>query len=79
LQNGKKEKGLNGLMSNKILDALRAKYEAEISMGLANVDVYIKNPIGIGEHPDLVMAVDSEIEKIASANDKLNILKDIIV
>ena len=57
-----------------IVDALRKKYEHEILSARANIDVYLKNPAGIGEHPDIVAAVDSEMEKLASAEDKLNSL-----
>tara|TARA_R100000664_G_C2674500_1_gene85101 strand:+ start:120 stop:365 length:246 start_codon:yes stop_codon:yes gene_type:complete len=57
-----------------IVDALRKKYEHEILSARANIDVYLKNPAGIGEHPDIVAAVDSEMEKLASAEDKLSSL-----
>ena len=57
-----------------IIDALRKKYEAEIASAKANIDVYNRNPAGIGEHPDLVQAVDTEMVKLADAEDKLNTL-----
>ena len=57
-----------------IVDALRKKYEYEILSARANIDVYLRNPAGIGEHPDIVAAVDSEMEKLASAEDKLSSL-----
>ena len=57
-----------------IIDALRKKYEPEIAAAKANIDVYNKNPAGIGEHPDLVQAVDTEMVKLADAEDKLNTL-----
>jgi len=38
--------------------------------------VYLHNPAGIGEHPDLVAAIDTQIERIAHAEDKLSVLKD---
>ena len=57
-----------------MINALRKKYEAEIAAAQANINVYIKNPAGIGEHPDLVAAVDSEMVKLADAEDKLETL-----
>ena len=54
-----------------IIDALKKKYEAEIAAAKANIDVYQKNPAGIGEHPDLVAAMDTEMTKLADASDKL--------
>ena len=64
-----------GEWTKMIIDALRKKYEAEIVAAKANIDVYQKNPAGIGEHPDLVQAVDSEMVKLADAEDKLETLK----
>ena len=59
-----------------MLVALRLQYEAEIAKAKANIKVYMGNPAGIGEHPDLVSAVDSQIELIAHAEDKLDVLKN---
>ena len=61
-------------MINPLLDALRKKYEGEIAAANANINVYTTNPVGIGEHPNLVAAIDSEVEKLADATDKLNVL-----
>jgi|TARA_R110000851_G_scaffold130712_1_gene264434 hypothetical protein len=57
-----------------ILEALRKKYEGDIAVARANVQVYINNAAGIGEHPDVVQAVDEQMELIADAQDKLNVL-----
>ena len=59
-----------------ILAALVKKYEAEMAAAEANIEVYMDNPVGIGEHPDLVAAGDSEMSKLATARDKLNTLKE---
>jgi len=57
-----------------MINALRKKYEAEIAAAQANINVYMTNPAGIGEHPDIVAAVDSEMVKLADAEDKLETL-----
>jgi hypothetical protein len=57
-----------------IVNALRKKYEYEIMSAKANIDVYLKNSAGIGEHPDIVAAVDTEMKKLADAEDKLKSL-----
>ena len=57
-----------------MINALRKKYEADIAHGKANVEVYLKNPVGIGEHSDVLGAVDEQIDKIAHAEDKLEVL-----
>lgn len=61
--------------SSKIVEALKAKYTAEAEVAKANIQVYISNPVGIGEHPDLVGAMDTEVEKLAHAEEKLATIK----
>ena len=62
--------------TNTIVEALQKKYEAEIAAAKANIQIYMEHPVGIGEHPDLVAAVDSEVSKLAEAEDKLGSLLD---
>jgi len=62
---------------NEILkDALILKYQGEIAAAKANIKVYLINPVGIGEHPDLISAIDVEMEKAAEADDKLTFLEN---
>ena len=60
---------------SKFISALSKRYEAEIETAKANIDVYIRHPAGIGEHPDLAAAVHSQVGLIANAEDKLEVLK----
>ena len=62
-------------MDLNFFEALEARYKAEIAEAVANINVYRTNPVGIGEHPDLVAAIDSQVERIAHAEDKLSVLK----
>ena len=68
------ETKLKNMKGYKMIIALRKMYEAEIAHAQANIDVYLNSPVGIGEHPDLVSAVDEQIDKMAHAEDKLEIL-----
>ena len=38
--------------------------------------MYLTSPVGIGEHPDIIAAIDSEIEKAAHADEKLSFLSN---
>ena len=60
-------------MSN-LIKALAAKYNADILNAKANIEVYVTNPAGIGEHPDLAGAIDSQVDVIAHAEDKLEVI-----
>ena len=53
-------------MSN-IVKALSLKYQSEIESARANIEVYMNNPAGIGEHPDIVAAVDTELVTLSTA------------
>lgn len=60
---------------NYLLDALCKKLEGDIAMAYANIKAYERNVVGIGEHPEIVQAIEMELEKLATAEDKLNTLK----
>jgi hypothetical protein len=60
---------------NYLLEALCKKLEGEIEVAKANVMVYQRNSAGIGEHPDIVEAIEVQIAKIAEAEDKLETIK----
>ena len=62
-------------MSYRLLYALASQYKADIEKAKANIQVYIENPVGIGEHADLVTAVGEQVEIIAHAEDKLRVIE----
>ena len=63
-------------MKKAILDALEARYEAQISEADATVKIFLENSVGIGEHPQHIDELDKQFEKIASAEEKLKALED---
>jgi CO dehydrogenase nickel-insertion accessory protein CooC1 len=63
-------------MRRAILNALRAKYEAEIAEADATANIYLDNSVGIGEHPQHIDEVNKLIEKIANAKEKLDVLDE---
>lgn len=63
-------------MKRAILDALEAKYHADIAHADAILKIYLENSVGIGEHPQHIEECDKLVEKIAEARDKLDVLKE---
>ena len=61
-----------------LLRALEKKLEGDVAVHTANAMVYQSNPTGIGEHPDIVQALETEVEKIAEAKDKLNTVRELL-
>ena len=62
-------------MRKILIDALRAHYQGEIAKHKANVEVFLENSSGVGEHPDVVETISLEVTKIAEAEDNLNVLE----
>ena len=61
-------------MRNGLIQALEDKYEAEISSAHATINIYLTNPVGIGEHPQHLEEIDKQLDKIAQAEEKLDAL-----
>ena len=62
-------------MEKTILNALEAFYVGNIKKAEANLEVYLRNPAGIGEHPDVIEAVDTQVAIMADNDDKLKIIE----
>ena len=62
-------------MRNAILDALEARYEAQVAEAHATIKIYLENPVGIGEHPQHIEEVDKQLQKISDAQEKLDALE----
>ena len=59
-----------------IIEALTDRYNAQISEAEATLKIYLEKPVAIGEHPQHVDEADKLIEKIAQAEEKLEILQE---
>ena len=57
-----------------IINALKLKYESEIAIAKTNIDVYLNNAVGVGEHPTIVEAVELELKKVDSAQAMLDVI-----
>jgi len=62
-------------MREQLLKALLTHAQGEIAMHKANIEVYLQNPVGIGEHPDVTQAMQDEIDKIAKWHDQIEVIK----
>ena len=66
----------NHQADNPLFKALSKKYEAQIAESYATLIVYFDNSVGIGEHPQHLEEVNKQIEKIANAKEKLDVLDE---
>ena len=62
-------------MKQAILQALEDRYSAQISEADATIKIYLENSVGIGEHPQHLDEIDKLMQKIADAQEKLEVIK----
>ena len=62
-------------MKKAILEALEAKYNAQIAEADATIKIYLENSVGIGEHPQHIEEIDKQQQKIADAQEKLEVIE----
>ena len=60
---------------DEIIKALIAHAEGHIAKHKMNVEVYLEKAVGIGEHGDILEAVEKELKVIAEYHDQLEVLK----
>lgn len=62
-------------MREMMLEAARKHAEAHIEKHRLNVEVYLRNPVGVGEHSDIMDAIEKELDEMAKYEDHIDILK----
>jgi hypothetical protein len=58
-----------------MIEALKQHANGHIAKHVMNVEVYLKNAAGVGEHPDVMEAVETELKIIAEYHDQIEILE----
>ena len=61
-------------MRENILSALKKHAYGNIELHKMNIEVYLKNPAGIGEHSDIMEAIQAELDKMAMHEDRLDVI-----
>ena len=62
-------------MREQLIRALISHAQGDIQKHVANVEVYLKNPAGIGEHSNIVEAIEEEINMIAKYEDQITVIR----
>ena len=62
-------------MREQIVNALIAHAQGDIQKHKMNVEVYLKNPVGIGEHSNVMEAIEEELNMIAKYEDQVSVIK----
>ena len=62
-------------VGDAIIEAAKKQAEGEVAVHIANIKVYQTMPAGFGEHSDITEAVMAELDKLAAANDRLEMIE----
>ena len=62
-------------MKKQMIQALKSHAIGNINLHKTNIDVYFDNPSGIGEHSDIMEAIQAELDKMATHEDRLSMLR----
>ena len=63
-----------GTMREQMIKALLAHAQGDIAKHRANVEIYLTNPVGIGEHSNVMEAVEEELNMIAKYEDQIAVI-----
>ena len=61
-------------LRSDILSALKAEANGAIAKARMNIEVYLTNPVGIGEHPDVLGSIQDQLDVIAENQERLDVL-----
>ena len=62
------------ILKEQLVKAARMHAEGELERAKTNIMVYMNQSVGIGEHSDIVEAIQEELDKMASATDRIEML-----
>ena len=64
-------------VGNMFLEAAKAKLKADVKDAKAVIKLYVCNPVGVGEHPDVTAEILKAAEKGAHAEEVLLFLEEL--
>ena len=62
------------MLKEVMINAAKKHAEAEIDLHKANIEVYMQQVVGISEHSDIIETIQKELDKMATAHDRLEML-----
>ena len=61
-------------LRDDLLKASKLHFKAQVEKHRINAENLLNNSVGVGEHPDIMATIESELEKMSSYHDKLEML-----
>ena len=61
-------------MREMLIQAVRAHASGHVQKHKANVEVFLANAVGVGEHPDIIDSIEKELDEMARYNDQVEMI-----
>ena len=61
-------------LREQMIAAATKHAEAELELHKTNIEVYMQKVVGIGEHSDIIETIQKELDAMAAANDRLEMI-----
>lgn len=62
-------------LKQQMVNAAMKHAEAELELHKTNIEVYMQKVVGIGEHSDIIETIQKELDQMAAAHDRLDMLQ----
>jgi len=63
-------------MQRQIVDALMRDAESKINLARMNARILLNNPVGVGDHPNVIETIQGQLDIMSQNKDRLNILME---
>jgi len=62
-------------LRERTIRALKNNALGNIEKAKLNIEIYLSNPVGIGEHPDVLAAIQDQIDVIAHEQERIEVIE----
>mgnify|MGYP003335580221 FL=1 len=62
-------------LKQQMVNAAIKHAEAELELHKTNIEVYMQKVVGIGEHSDIIETIQKELDAMACAQDRMDMLE----
>ena len=66
-------------LKQEMVNAAIKHAEAELELHKTNIEVYMQKVVGIGEHSDIIETIQKELDQMAAAQDRIDMLEKYFV
>tara|TARA_B100000900_G_scaffold299339_1_gene257916 strand:- start:850 stop:1059 length:210 start_codon:yes stop_codon:yes gene_type:complete len=62
-------------MKETLIKAVISHAQGHINKHLANIEIYLTNPVGVGEHSEVMEEIEKQLEEVARYDDQISMIK----